>query len=103
MDFIEHEHGTDLARSLKPRGLPLLADPVRPPKRRLICADVADGHAQLRGDLLDQGRLAHLAGTGHDLYEPARLYEPLREDGALRALEFRLIFTRYIEYFYSVY
>ena len=50
---------------------------------------MANGHAQLRGDLLDQGRLAHLARTGH---EPARLDEPLGEDGALRALEFDLIF-----------
>jgi hypothetical protein len=63
---------------------------------------MANGHAQLRGDLLDQGRLAHLAGTGHYLYEPARLDEPLGEDGALRALEFGLILTRHIEYFYSV-
>ena len=60
---------------------------------------MANGHAQLRGDLLDQGRLAHLARTGH---EPARLDEPLGEDGALRALEFGLIFTRHIEYLYSV-
>jgi hypothetical protein len=63
---------------------------------------MANGHAQLRGDLLDQGRLAHLAETGHYLYEPARLDEPLGEDGALRALELGLIFTRHIEYFYSV-
>jgi hypothetical protein len=65
---------------------------------------MANGHAQLRGDLLDQGRLAHLAETGHDLYEPARLDEPLGEDGALRALELGLIFfailsifTQYVE------
>jgi hypothetical protein len=57
---------------------------------------MADGHAQLRGDLLDQGRLAPLAGTGHDLYEPARLFEPLREGGASRALEFDLISLRIV-------
>jgi hypothetical protein len=53
---------------------------------------MTDGDAQLRGDLPDQSRLAHLAGAGHDLYEPARLYEALREDGALRALELSLFF-----------
>jgi hypothetical protein len=55
----------------------------------------------LISDLLNQRRLSHLARTGHHLQEPARLGEPLGEDGSLGALEGSLFCAHGIEYFYS--
>ncbi len=73
---------------------------VGPSQRRLVGAHLAQRQAQLSGDLLNQGRFAHLAWTGDYLYEVAWLGEPFRDD---RALVGGFLFTHDAEYFYSVY
>jgi hypothetical protein len=71
-------------------------------ERRLVRADVSNRNVKFRGHLLNQGGLAHLARTRHDLDEPARLDKPLGEDGGLGTLEVGFLFTHDVEYFYSV-